>query len=97
VPVSAHYNADLERVERVALEVAREVQKSVAGAVPGVDPVLRYMGFGESGINFNVVLRAQDFPSAALVKHEFIKRLHRRYAAEGIVIPYPTRVVIKEN
>jgi small-conductance mechanosensitive channel len=97
VAVSAHYSADLEKVEKITLEVAREVQKSVTGAVPGVDPALRFVGFGDSGINFNVVLRARDFPSAAMVKHEFIKRLHRRYAAEGIVIPYPTRVVIKEN
>ena len=97
VAVSAHYSSDLEKVEKVTLEVARDVQKSVAGSVPGVEPVLRYQGFGDSGVNFNVVLRARDFSSTAMVKHEFIKRLHRRYAQEGIVIPYPTRVVIKEN
>lgn len=31
-----------------------------------------------------------------LVKHEFIKRLHRRYAQEGIVIPFPIQTVITE-
>ena len=28
-----------------------------------------------------------------LIKHEFIKRLHDRFAREGIVIPYPIRAL----
>ena len=28
-----------------------------------------------------------------LVKHEFIKRIHERFAREGIVIPYPIRAL----
>jgi len=28
-----------------------------------------------------------------LVRHEFIKRLHNRYRAEGIEIPFPQRTV----
>ncbi len=97
VSVSAQYMTDLTKVEAVTLEVAWDVQKSVDGAVPGIEPLLRYQGFGESGINFTVVLRAKDFSSTALVKHEFIRRLHQRYLKEGIVIPYPTRVFIKQN
>jgi small-conductance mechanosensitive channel len=27
------------------------------------------------------------------VTHDFVKRLHRRYAEEGIEIPFPQRVV----
>jgi small-conductance mechanosensitive channel len=96
VTVSAQYGADLEKVEKVTLEVAWDIQKAVAGAVPQAEPVLRYQGFGESGVNFSVVLRAKDFPSAAMVKHEFIKRLQQRYVKEGIAIPYPTRT-IKQN
>ena len=97
VNVTAAYGADIEKLEKVTLDVGRDVQKTVAGAVPGIEPVLRYQGFGDSGINFTVVLRGKDFQSTALVKHEFIRRLHLRYRQEGIVIPYPTRVVIKDN
>jgi small-conductance mechanosensitive channel len=36
----------------------------------------------------------REYTSQGAVRHEFIKRLHRRYAQEGIVIPFPTQTVI---
>ena len=35
-------------------------------------------------------MHSQDFVGRNRVKHEFIKRLHRRYDKEGIVMPFPT-------
>lgn len=32
-----------------------------------------------------------------LVKHEFIKRLHRRFDREGIVIPFPIRTLVHKT
>jgi len=40
---------------------------------------------------------AERFTDQYLVKHEFIKRLHERYRAEGIIIPYPIRTLIHET
>ncbi|MBF0331004.1 MAG: mechanosensitive ion channel family protein [Candidatus Omnitrophica bacterium] len=97
VAVGVHYGSDLEKVEKVTLEVARDVQKQMEGGVPAADPVVRYHAFGDFSVNFNVVLRAKDFPSVPVIKHEFIKRLHKRFAQEGISIPYPTHTVIQEN
>lgn len=94
VPVGVSYDSDLEKVERTTLEVARQVQREVEGAVPDFEPILRYYQFGDFSINFNVVLRAKDSTSQHVVRHEFIKRLHRRYMEEGIKIPYPVREVI---
>src|SRR5213594_685659 len=54
VPVGVHHDSDLGKVERVTLEVAREVQRSVEGAVAGAEPVVRFLGFGDSSIQFNV-------------------------------------------
>lgn len=95
VGVGVHYNSDLEMVERVTVEVAREVMKEVPGGVPGFEPLVRYHTFADSSINFNVVMRAKDWPSTHLVKHEFIKCLQKRYAKEGIAIPYPIRTFIQ--
>jgi small-conductance mechanosensitive channel len=40
-----------------------------------------------------VILRAQQFTDQFLLKHEFVKRLHRRFQAEGIRIPFPISTV----
>ena len=93
VPVGVHYDSDLGKVERVTLEVARDVQRGVAGAVAGAEPVVRFLGFGDSSIQFNVVLRARDFAGMADVRHEFVKRVQARFRQEGIIIPYPIRTL----
>lgn len=95
--VSVHYQSDLDRVERVTVEVAKEVLQGSLGGVKNFQPSLRYHTFGESGIHFSVTLRAKEFVDQYLIKHEFIKRLHKRYMAEGIVIPYPVRAINYEQ
>lgn len=93
VQVGVHYDGDLEKVERVTCEVAREVLKTVPGGVASFEPFIRYHTFNQSSIDFNVVLRAREFTDGFVVKHEFIKRLQARYAKEGIIIPFPIRTV----
>lgn len=93
VNLGVHYNSDLEKVEKITCEVAKEVMKEVKGGVPGFEPFIRYNTFGDFSINFTVILRAKEFVDQYLIKHEFIKRLHRRYNREGIVLPYPIRAI----
>lgn len=93
VNVGVSYDSDLEKVERITLEVAKEVQREVEGAVPDFEPTLRFREFGDFSINLVVALRAKDAQSQYLLVHEFIKRLHRRYHQEGIKIPFPVREV----
>jgi small-conductance mechanosensitive channel len=91
--IGVHYDSDLPEVERVTLEVARDVMATVDGALRGFDPRLRFHTFGDSSINFNLWLGANSYRSSLLVKHELVKRLHARYRAEGIVVPYPIRTL----
>jgi small-conductance mechanosensitive channel len=97
VPVGVHYSSDLEKVERATIEVAREVMKQVAGGVPSYEPLVRFHTFADSSVNFTVVMRAREYGDSHLIKHEFVKRLHKRYAQEGICIPYPIRAVNYEQ
>jgi small-conductance mechanosensitive channel len=97
VELGVAYASDLEEVERVTLDVAREVLKEVEGGVPDEPPVMLYRAFGPSSIDFIVRLMVRDYPSQGTVRHEFIKRLHARYASEGIEIPFPTRTVISKG
>jgi len=93
VNIGVHYNSDLQQVERITYQVAKEVMQEVTGGVPEFDPFIRYHTFGDSSIQFTVILRAREYVDHYIVKHEFIKRLHQRYAQHGIVIPYPIRAV----
>jgi small-conductance mechanosensitive channel len=39
-------------------------------------------------------MMVREFESQGPVRHEFIKRLHRRFRDEGIEIPFPIRTVM---
>ena len=93
VQVGVHYESDLKKVERVTIEVGKEVMKEVQGGVSEFEPFIRYHTFADFSINFTVILRAKEYVDQYLIKHEFIKRLHERYEKEGIVIPFPIRTV----
>jgi small-conductance mechanosensitive channel len=93
VQVGVSYASDLAQVERVTIEEATAVQREVEGAVREFQPFIRYNAFGDSSVNFTVILRVREFVDRYLVTHEFMKRLHRRYQREGIEIPFPQRVV----
>ncbi|MER6979807.1 mechanosensitive ion channel family protein [Streptomyces carpinensis] len=93
VQVGVGYDSDLEHVERVTMEVVAEVMTGISGALPEHEPAIRFHTFGDSRIGFTVILGVGEFSDQYRIKHEFIKRLHKRYRQEGISIPAPTRTV----
>lgn len=93
VETGVDYDSDLAHVERVTIDVARGVMRDVQGGVPEFEPFIRFHTFADSSINFSVILRSREFVDQFLVKHEFIKRLHARYAKEAITIPFPQRTL----
>ncbi|HUL32037.1 MAG TPA: mechanosensitive ion channel family protein [Thermodesulfobacteriota bacterium] len=97
INVGVGYQSDLEKVQNVTTEVAKEVLQETEGAVKEFQPFIRYNAFSESSINFTVILRAKEYADQYLVVHEFIKRLHRRYQSEGIELPYPARTIYMKD
>nr|WSY49872.1 mechanosensitive ion channel family protein [Streptomyces sp. NBC_00886] len=93
VQVGVGYDSDLDHVERVTMEVIAEVMTDITGAVPEHEPAIRFHTFGDSRIGFTVILGVGEFSDQFRIKHEFVKRLHKRYREEDIRIPAPTRTV----
>jgi len=87
------YEADLKKVEKVTLEVAKEIQKTVNGAIKDFEPQFRYREFGDSNINFIIVLRIEEPMKRFTVKNEFIKALKDRFDKEKIEISWPIRKI----
>jgi small-conductance mechanosensitive channel len=52
------YESDLRHVERVALEVARDVRDDVEEAQDDYEPLIYFTAFGESNIDFVLLLQA---------------------------------------
>lgn len=104
VPIGVGYESDLEKVEQVTLEVAREMMMEVDGYTPnfdsnGVDrnplaPVVRYQKFNDSSIDFSAIMHVTTFTHQYLLKHKFIKKIMERYREENINIPFPIRTIV---
>ena len=98
VNVGVSYDSDLDKVERVILEVAREVfgkfdpDLDTSDGAPTA-PAVRFHTFGDSSIDMNVILHTSSFRLQYFMRHEFIKALKKRFDAEGIDIPFPIRDV----
>jgi len=93
VELGVSYGSDLEQVERVTIEVARDVMQTVKGGLPDFEPSVRFNTLGDYSIGLTVSMQAQEIGDQYLIRHEFIKRLRRRYQQEGISIPYPVQTV----
>jgi small-conductance mechanosensitive channel len=86
VDVGVDSSRDLERLEAVTLDVARDVMRRVPGGVPEFEPAIRFRTMADARVRFSVFMRAREFTDQDLVRHEFVKRLHARYAREGMAL-----------
>ncbi len=93
VACGVSYDSDLHLVEAVGMDVMERVLQEHPGAHRESEPLFRYEAFGESNINFYMVIRAENRLAGFAVRSELIKQLHSRLAAEGITINYPVRTL----
>jgi len=84
------YDADLEQVERVTLEVARE-QLALLTPPDTFEPYLRFQEFGNENVKLTAYLRAGEFVDQFKLRSDFMKSLRARYHSEGIRAPFPAR------
>jgi len=93
VSVSVDYNSNLDNVEKITIEVIKQMQDEVEECVSNFEPFVRFQQFGESSIDLKAYIKIRDYVSQAVVKHKFIKELKERFDKEGINIPFPVRTV----
>ena len=93
IPCGVAYESDLKKVEKVSIEVAKEIQQKTPGAVKDFEPVFRYKEFADSNINFITILRIEEPMARFVVRNEFIKALKERFDREKIEISWPIRKI----
>lgn len=96
--VGVSYDSDLEQVERITVEVAKEVMQEIAPDLIEKEPYIRFHTFNDFSIDFTLYMKVGEYFDQRIGKHLFVKKLHKRYKQEGILIPFPIRdVYIKEG
>ncbi|MGC8588805.1 MAG: mechanosensitive ion channel family protein [Hydrogenobaculum sp.] len=94
---SVGYKEDLDRVEKLLIEIAKDIVSKVDGADKTYEPIVRYGSFGASGINLSLVVKVKEFVNQYLIIHELIKAIKKRFDQENIEIPYQTINVMIKN
>ncbi len=89
VDVGVAYGSDVDRVEEILLEIARE-HKMVLDNPP---PSVFFTEMADSSLNFSLVGRVQDVIHQWPTSLEIRKSIYKRFNTEGIEIPFPQRVV----
>ncbi|HZM69431.1 MAG TPA: mechanosensitive ion channel domain-containing protein, partial [Candidatus Cryosericum sp.] len=71
VEVTVPLAGDLERIESVTREVAREVQAKTQGATRSHQPAVRFLGFADSGVRLLTTLSAETRADSQEVLHQY--------------------------
>jgi small-conductance mechanosensitive channel len=91
VPIQVSYESDPRRVEAALLDEAKRLTAELPELVDVFEPVVRLQSFGESALNFHVILRVEDFDAQFTAWNTVYLRLFERLRKEGIEIPFPSR------
>jgi len=86
------YGSDKEKVRAAGLQAAAQVSYTLTG-VPGREPQVWLVGFGDSSLDFQLVvwLRDEATKRPAAVEAAYYWELETALAHHGIAIPFPQR------
>lgn len=93
VEVGVAYGTDLARARAVLVESALASPYVVAQR----DPVALVIQFADSAVRLRLVFWARDYDEQALASSSVHEEIYRRFAAEGIEIPYPVQRVVQSE
>ncbi|MCX7943619.1 MAG: mechanosensitive ion channel family protein [Deltaproteobacteria bacterium] len=99
ITVGVSYNSDIEKVERILLEVGREVTKNFDFMNKNFEPLVRLNpGFTHSSLEFTLIISVSEVTYQFVAMHEARKLIIKKFRENGIEIPYQQTVVhLKTN
>ena len=94
VQVAVSMDSDPDLVERVLLEIGRQAAREIPGMLADPEPSVAFdPGFTESGFGYSLNYQVAEFGQQPSVRNELRRRILRRFQAEGIRMPFPTRTL----
>ncbi len=89
VKVGVAYDSDLDKVEYVASQAAEKVIKDEGVKEYENNPIIRYKSFGDSSINFSVIIKVDSVGDESKIQHALIKEIAKQFRENNIEIPFP--------
>jgi small-conductance mechanosensitive channel len=89
VDVGVAYGSDIDLVTKILLQVAEEHNK----VLKDPEPIVLFMDFGESSLNFRLIFTVDDSFTAAIPKSDIRYRINQLFIENNITIPFPQRDV----
>ncbi len=94
IPISVSYDADVDLVQRILVEETTRGIGKIPGLLAEPAPFVRFIpGFGPSSLDLTLICHVGEFVDQFLVQHELRLRILKRFRAEGVAIPFPSRTV----
>lgn len=94
IPIGVSYSTDIDHMEKVVLEEALAAVGHVEGLLKDPPPVVRFNpGFGDSSLNFTLVVQVQEYQHQFAITDHIRRRLFKRFQKEKIQIPFPVRTL----
>ena len=89
IPIGVAYGTDVNRVKEIMLEIAREQAHEVPYILTDPAPLVYFLEFGASSLNFQMIVWTDDFSLTWEVQDLINTRIAERFIQEGIEIPFP--------
>jgi len=98
IKVSISYDSDIDKVEKILLEIAESLIGKVDGLLSDPKPIVRFNpGFSDSSIDTTLICYTAEFQQSFLIQSEIRKGIIKRFKEESIEIPFPQRVIHMKN
>lgn len=89
IPLGVSYTSNLDGIEKLLLSVL----KSYGEILEKPSPRVRYRKFGPSAIELEILGVIEKPSLRGVIIHHLIKKIHKKFAEEEIIIPYPQQDV----
>ncbi|MEO0785611.1 MAG: mechanosensitive ion channel family protein, partial [Pseudomonadota bacterium] len=86
-PVGVSYNEDPDQI----LEILRGIPKDVDIVLNFPEPLILFVGFGDSSLDFEVRAFVSDVSSSLKARTELRVAIFKAFKAAGVEIPFPQR------